>query len=295
MTQYFSRDGVELKDSNVGLLRGGNIQVLWNTADGTTIQYLWDRPCSRCGGAGGADKWAHTGWKCFDCGGSGKHIHGAKKLKGYSAEKLEQLNATQAKRREKAAAKREADAAAAKRAAEAALAERLEDDALLRQIRDHADQDGILADFWTQVSERNRELTDRQREFARTLIERVRENAIKAKAKAEAEAAIERLNAEGGHVGSIGDRIEIDGVVEDVIAFRSHFTYSYGDSGERRIIKIRQGADLLVWFTSPCGIYKDHIGQPITGKGTVKNHDERDGVPQTVLTRCKLQLTEVAA
>lgn len=28
-------------------------------------------PCSRCGGAGGADKWSFTGWKCYKCGGSG--------------------------------------------------------------------------------------------------------------------------------------------------------------------------------------------------------------------------------
>lgn len=27
--------------------------------------------CRRCGGAGGADQWRHTGWTCFDCGGRG--------------------------------------------------------------------------------------------------------------------------------------------------------------------------------------------------------------------------------
>lgn len=26
--------------------------------------------CSRCGGAGGSDKWKHTGWTCFRCDGS---------------------------------------------------------------------------------------------------------------------------------------------------------------------------------------------------------------------------------
>lgn len=29
--------------------------------------------CSRCMGAGGADKWAATGWYCHKCHGSGKH------------------------------------------------------------------------------------------------------------------------------------------------------------------------------------------------------------------------------
>ena len=29
-------------------------------------------PCTRCGGAGGSSKWHHTGWTCFNCGGSGR-------------------------------------------------------------------------------------------------------------------------------------------------------------------------------------------------------------------------------
>lgn len=29
------------------------------------------RTCPRCGGAGGADKWAHTGRVCFECNGKG--------------------------------------------------------------------------------------------------------------------------------------------------------------------------------------------------------------------------------
>ena len=29
--------------------------------------------CNRCGGAGGADKWKHTGTVCYKCGGSGKY------------------------------------------------------------------------------------------------------------------------------------------------------------------------------------------------------------------------------
>ena len=28
--------------------------------------------CDRCGGAGGADAWAYTGWTCYKCGGEGK-------------------------------------------------------------------------------------------------------------------------------------------------------------------------------------------------------------------------------
>lgn len=40
-----------------------------------TKYYEGDVACTRCGGAGGADKWSFTGWKCYNCGGSGKQ-HG---------------------------------------------------------------------------------------------------------------------------------------------------------------------------------------------------------------------------
>jgi DnaJ-class molecular chaperone len=32
-----------------------------------------DNTCTRCGGAGQADKWLHTGKVCYKCGGSGKY------------------------------------------------------------------------------------------------------------------------------------------------------------------------------------------------------------------------------
>lgn len=30
--------------------------------------------CDRCGGAGGANQWAYTGWTCYKCGGSGEMV-----------------------------------------------------------------------------------------------------------------------------------------------------------------------------------------------------------------------------
>ncbi|AYK20477.1 hypothetical protein C0073_022335 (plasmid) [Aeromonas veronii] len=28
--------------------------------------------CGRCGGRGGSEAWSHTGWTCYQCGGTGK-------------------------------------------------------------------------------------------------------------------------------------------------------------------------------------------------------------------------------
>jgi len=61
-------------------------------------------PCSRCGGAGGADKWIFTGYTCYKCGGSG--FMGYRPCKLYSAEKLEKLNINREKAQARAEAKR---------------------------------------------------------------------------------------------------------------------------------------------------------------------------------------------
>jgi len=73
-------------------------------------------PCSRCGGAGGGDKWQFTGWTCFDCGGSGKAQPRTEKL--YTADQLAKLDAAQGKRDAKRAV--EAAAKLAERQAAAA-------------------------------------------------------------------------------------------------------------------------------------------------------------------------------
>lgn len=72
--------------------------------------------CSRCGGLGGSDKWAFTGWTCFQCGGSGKGPVVVDRL--YTAEQLARMNAT----RDKKAAKKAAAAAQAAVEREAVLA-----------------------------------------------------------------------------------------------------------------------------------------------------------------------------
>ena len=54
--------------------------------------------CERCGGMGGHDKWAYTGWTCYECGGTGL-VHD--KWKVYTQEYEEKLNARREARRKK--------------------------------------------------------------------------------------------------------------------------------------------------------------------------------------------------
>lgn len=93
--------------------RGGTQQTP-NAKIKTRPAFAYQDRCGRCGGAGGSDKWAHTGFTCFDCGGSGKGKVRVVPL--YTAEQLTKLNAAADRRQAKKRA--EAEAAAAKREAE---------------------------------------------------------------------------------------------------------------------------------------------------------------------------------
>jgi len=75
--------------------------------------YRYTPLCNRCGGKGGSEAWRYTGYKCYDCGGSGKAATREEPL--YTPEQYAALEA----RREKLAAKRAAKLAAERAAADA--------------------------------------------------------------------------------------------------------------------------------------------------------------------------------
>lgn len=54
--------------------------------------------CERCGGMGGHDKWAYTGWTCYECGGKGE-VEG--NWKEYTAEYEAKLQARREARYQK--------------------------------------------------------------------------------------------------------------------------------------------------------------------------------------------------
>lgn len=94
------------------------------------------------------------------------------------------------------------------------------------------------------------------------------------KAAADAEAIA------SNYVGTVGERMTIDvsnATLVTYFATMFGFTYLY-----KFVDKI---GNVFVWFSS-VGI--DGIEKVKTVKGTVKEHNERDGVRQTVLTRCKV-------
>ena len=63
--------------------------------------------CQRCGGVGGSDAWAYTGWTCYECGGSGigPEIISKEYTPEYEAKLAARRAARQAKKDEEAKAK----------------------------------------------------------------------------------------------------------------------------------------------------------------------------------------------
>lgn len=81
------------------------------------------KKCSRCGGAGGSDRWKFTGWTCFQCGGArGQN----ETIKLYTAEKISKMNAANDKRQAKKSTEREAQRQALEQQRTARRAEFLE-------------------------------------------------------------------------------------------------------------------------------------------------------------------------
>jgi hypothetical protein len=82
-----------------------------------TKYFMVSRPCIRCGGAGGSDKWAYTGWTCYECGGTGQGKDEI--VKEYTPEYEAKLEERRANRRAKWEAEHAEEIAEAKAKEEA--------------------------------------------------------------------------------------------------------------------------------------------------------------------------------
>lgn len=237
-------------------------QQNYGTADKPAYTYVGK--CSRCGGAGQAEQWRHTGLVCYQCGGSGAQI--VERL--YTVEQNVKLNAAQAKRNAKATAKRNAAEAErqAKLAAEKAawLEQTSEFRAKLEQLVATEPDGG----FWTSVSLRfhsNQEQpTDRLTEVA--------------------DAAIAKLAAARASqfVGQVGQAIELTLTCERVI-----------DCSWGSFPRISSWMHLCRDTAGNVVVYKgagNFLGAGESGKvkATVKSHDVYRDTQQTFIQRPRI-------
>jgi len=110
-----------------------------------------------------------------------------------------------------------------------------------------------------------------------------RELEIQARKK-EAEAKVKKEAQTSNHVGSVGDRIQINvQSVKCLTSWENTFTYYPTTTYLYKIVD--QEGNVFTWKTANV-LNEDE--PPVTIKGTVKEHSEFRGVKQTVLTRCKV-------
>jgi hypothetical protein len=85
------------------------------------------------------------------------------------------------------------------------------------------------------------------------------------------------------HIGTIGEKITISGVVTKNMVIETMYGFSHLViiEGESFIVKTFTTAK---WSDDE----KAEVGNNITLVGTVKAHDEYNGTPQTMMTRCKM-------
>lgn len=223
---------------------------------GKTTYTLVSKYCSRCGGKGGAEHWKHTGFTCFKCGGTGGHYKTDEAV--YTAQALATMNDRADAKAAKKAAQITAKAEAAKAAFESQYADLV---ALVATLKNPSD---FIDNVFEQGIKKGA-LTDRQIEAVKVAVERGTKKATEA--------------GSSQHVGQIGDRLTLPLTVVFVTSYDTAFGTCF--------------VTILNDIEKNVLVYKGNKtlggkGDQITVTSTIKEHGERDGVKQTIISRPKL-------
>lgn len=239
---------------------------------------MMPRACGRCGGAGGAQKWEHTGWTCFDCGGSGKHRNGPQRVSLYTVDQIGKLNAAKAKRDAKRRAVAEAKAAAAQAAAEARRESfyRTHGD-LLARCEPFCERSEFVRDVCRRASEQC-SLTDGQTAALESTIAKI--------------AAEDARRAAASYIGKIGERVKNIRATAINLHTIDHGAYSGNFSRYFYITTLRtdDGNTIVVKSSS----FYAQKGEVLILSGTVKDHTTYNGERQTQLERVKATDPKIA-
>lgn len=234
------------------------------TAPEGTKAITVNRKCVRCGGAGGSDRWAFTGWTCYRCAGNGIDPN-PETVKLYTAEQNAKLDAAALKRN----AKKEA-AALEKLAAEQAAA-------AAKQEAFAAANGDVLA--WLKANAEN--------SFAASLLDSLKWNGALSARQIEVvrerivkDAERKAVAAGSTFVGAVKDRREFTATVQNVLLCEPG---QYGVLAITTLVDT-EGHILVVKSTS----WRAEKGEVLTFKASVKGHTEFRGAKQTVLERVKV-------
>lgn len=266
--------------------------------NGTKIYH--DYTCQRCGGVGGCDNWAYTGWTCYECGGSGESQK-AQVIKVYTPEYRAKLDAMNAKRQEKARAKRAEEF-------KANLTEHIQakgfnaDSKLYVAIGDTypiKDQLREAGAKWNSYPLSSWVFTEKPVEFE--TVELTAEEClafnydegwldwsgeVNFKNLISSKMTTEEVTSQ--HIGNIGDRLDLE------VTFVKRFTYevaSYRGWGTDYMAIntfIDNDGNYFIWKSTSAYFNADERSK-VRLRGTVKEHSDYKGIKQTVLQRCKVE------
>lgn len=260
-------------------------QYVRTDKNGTKIYH--DYTCPRCGGRGGSEAWKATGWTCYECGGSGKTMK-PEVIKEYTPEYRAILDKRAAKRREKRMEKAQSEKAVKQaewRREKGFVEDKIHVVGIANSFerKDEIKAAGGRYNEYTgwYFSEPHEEFKTVELTAEECLYEdrwckldwiaawRIRE-ILKAKLPANP----------SKHIGQVGSKIELEATFKRTRWYDTRFgttwIYTFEDAE----------GNCLVWKTS-ASIGAEE-GDKVRIKGTVKDHDEYNGVKQTVLTRCKI-------
>lgn len=249
--------------------------------------HIRDRVCWRCGGAGGSEKWRHTGWTCYRCGGSGKDPV-RDRIKLYDADQLAKLNDRKAK-------------ADAKKAAARAEAARIE------QERRDAERAEIISDNQGFLDRIDAELAHGHIDFLQSVRERIVEQA-----KEPTDVQVQKVNeiiernekerarrAAARHVGEIKERRVFEltllhtqsRLVSEYPHIYSHWSLFTDENGSKIASKSVPHALGLKLEVPEGGKWDDRCyikGSKVRVKATVVEHTtDKNGEPITYINRPK--------
>lgn len=230
--------------------------------------------CSRCGGTGVYTWHTYLGpasGTCFLCGGNGRGRKVVERL--YTPEELVKAQArsqaakdrTEAKRRAKLA---ERDAEFARAGAEAdTLADELGTQAAIEEIQNRLDTARDANVRWHKM-----QLANLYQRATRERFERQ-------------ELAKQRKREQSQHIGQVGERLELTLRVVHVHQYQVQAFSGYGVESRYITICEDDNGNAVVYKGSNM---LEEKGWTIRVKATVKAHDERDGVRQTIIQRPKV-------
>ena len=262
--------------------------------DKNGTKYWANDVCQRCGGTGGSDAWAYTGWTCYECGGSGKASK-PEIWKEYTEEYAQKLEAQRKKRQEKQMQERrdKADATNAEFLerrgfniggyAFAILDAKYEEREELKQAGcRYTSALGWYSANDIEGRETMKILADDafdKNGCGEYTFEQYMLDAIKAEkiTRENAKAYAEKENA---FYGQDGEKVSLTLTYTG----SAHFDTCYGTTYVHNFENEKGNA--FVWKTGN-GINSNR-GDAVTISGTIKEHNEYRGIKQTVLTRCKI-------